>query len=477
MKRLWLAGIIVLMSWWGVGPAVAMPQALARHLLERTGFSATPEEILAIQPLTLEQAVDRILDGTGAAAVTPAPEWVDLPPTDVKQITGLTKVESKRLQRFLNRDVGRERVNELRNWWFQEMRQTPTPLTERMTLFWHNHFATEADKVKDATWLYRQNRFLRANALGSFADLLHGIIRDPAMVRYLDNQLNRKGKPNENLARELLELFSMGEGNYTEKDVKEAARALTGWSLNRKIGEFVFRARQHDDGEKTFLGVSGRLGGDDVVSIILKQDQTALFLVTKLWREFISHDPDAAEVSRLAGVFRSSSYRIKPLLRAMLTSAAFQAPENRGVLIKSPVELLVGTVRMLHLDAGDGAVLARLAGNFGQILLDPPNVKGWPGYTDWIDANRLLARQRIMAALANGVPASVGKGPRARRSQEVGARLLRVPEGLYPQLDTVEGRTLLVQAFLPLQPERLPEAAGLRNLLLALVRDPAYQLK
>src|SRR5450432_4935955 len=227
---------------------------------------------------------------------------------------------------------------DLRGWWVEEMLATPSPLTERMTLFWHNHFVSSQQKVKLAELMYRQNVTLRANALGNFGVLLHAIGRDPAMVIYLDSAQNRKGTPNENFAREVMELFTLGEGNYTEQDVKEAARAFTGWSLDRTSGQFVFRRFIHDDGVKTVLGRTGNLDGDQVLDILLAQPATAEFVTSKLWREFVSPDPDPREVRRIAQLFRSSNYDIKVALRALLTCDAFWAPENRGTLVKSPVE-------------------------------------------------------------------------------------------------------------------------------------------
>src|SRR5262249_34183614 len=285
---------------------------------------------------------------------------------------------------------------ELRGWWVREMLVTPSPLTERMTLFWHNHFVSAQPKVRVSHLMYRQNATLRAYALGNFGAFLHAIAKDPAMVVYLDSRPNRGGAPNENFAREVMELFTLGEGHYTEADVKEAARAFTGWSLDRETGAFMFRPRLHDDGIKTVLGHSGRLDGDAVLDILLARPETAEFVVAKLWREFISPDPDPAEVARIARRFRASNYEIKVALSALLTSDAFYASANRGVLVKSPIELVVGTLRQLEL-APDGAVpFAVAAAGMGQNLFSPPNVKGWPGGEAWINTTTLLARKQFL---------------------------------------------------------------------------------
>ncbi len=303
---------------------------------------------------------------------------------------------------------------QLRGWWLNEMLTTPSPLTEHMTLFWHNHFVSSQQKVKLAELMYRQNVTLRANALGHFGELLHAIARDPAMVIYLDNAQNRKGTPNENFAREVMELFTLGEGNYREQDIKEAARAFTGWSIDRDSGTFVFRRFIHDDGTKTVLGRSGNLDGDDVLDILLAQPATAEFITRKLWREFVSPDPDAATVTRIANRFRSTRYDIKVVLYELLTSDAFYAKENRGVLIKSPIDLVVGALKQFDLKPTEPIPFAVAAAAMGQNLFSPPNVKGWPGGEVWINSSTLLARKQFLDRLF--------------RADDPGARMLPTPE-------------------------------------------------
>ena len=211
------------------------------------------------------------------------------------------------------------------------MLTTPSPLTEKMVLFWHNHFVSSLQKVRSPVLMYRQNALLRKHALGYFGDLLHEVAKDPAMVIYLDSASNRKGQPNENFAREVMELFTLGEGNYGENDIKEAARAFTGWSLDPDTGEFVVRPLIHDDGVKTVLGRSGNFDGDAVLDILLAQPQTAEFIVAKLWREFVSPTPDPAEVKRIARMFRDNRYNIKVALRALLDGGRLlRAGEPRG---------------------------------------------------------------------------------------------------------------------------------------------------
>ncbi len=222
--------------------------------------------------------------------------------------------------------------------------------TEKMTLFWHNHFATSQKKVRYPQLMYRQNVLFRRHGLGNFATMLREVARDPAMIVFLDSATNRKGQPNENFARELMELFTLGEGHYSERDVKEAARAFTGWSIEPETGEFRFQRFQHDGGVKTVLSNTGNLNGDDVLDILLAHPRTAEFITEKLWREFVSPEPEADEVKRLARAFRQSGYDISALMRELMTLNAFYASENRAALIKSPVELMVGTMKLFDIE-------------------------------------------------------------------------------------------------------------------------------
>jgi len=374
-------------------PAGALGYDDARHLLSRTGFGATQAEVERFARMTREQAAKALLADVRTVAITPPPPWVGTTEALQYPRTGENATEAEK-KMFQQRQV-REGL-ELRGWWVTEMLVTPSPLTERMTLFWHNHFVSSQQKVKLAELMYRQNVTLRANALGNFGDMLHAIARDPAMVIYLDNAQNRKAAPNENFAREVMELFTLGEGNYSESDIKDAARAFTGWSLDRATGQFLLRRFIHDDGTKTVLGRTGNLDGDQVLDILLAQPQTAEFITRKLWREFVAPEPDDAEIRRIARRFRDSHYDIKVAMHALLTSDAFYAPEHRGTLIKSPVELVVGTLRQFGMQPADALPFAVAAAGMGQNLFSPPNVKGWPGYETWINSTTLLARKQFL---------------------------------------------------------------------------------
>ena len=367
----------------------------ARELLNRTSFAASVDDINAFARLSRAQAVDRLLAGTDKNSVvsTPAPAWVNTFESP-RRVRLLSEEERKQFRREqLQKGV------ELRSWWMTEMLTTPSPLTDKMVLFWHNHFVSSLQKVRSPVLMYRQNLLLRKHAFGYFGDLLHEVAKDPAMVVYLDSASNRKGQPNENFAREVMELFTLGEGNYGEQDIKEVARAFTGWSIDPDRGEFVFRSAVHDEGVKTVLGRSGEFDGDAVLDILLAQPQTAELIVTKLWREFVSPNPDAAEVKRIARMFRDNRYNIKVALRALLVSDAFYAPQNRAALIKSPVELIVGTLRQFRFETGEMTPFLFVSRQLGQDLFAPPNVKGWPGGEAWINSATLLARKQLLESL------------------------------------------------------------------------------
>ncbi len=369
----------------------ALPFDEARFLLNRTGFGATVEEIKTLQPLTYEEAVKYLLHQSTDRAQTPYPAWYG-----TSLLNGRKYKELSTQEKQLLRKLRRRRWQELQLWWVHEMVVTTSPMTEKMTLFWHNHFTSQLPKVKWPGLMLEQNILLRHEALGNFATLLRKIARDPAMLIYLDNISNKKAHPNENFARELLELFTLGEGHYSESDIKAAARAFTGWTVDRKSGKFRFNPRVHDFGQKTFLGVTGNLNGDDIIEIILRQEQTAVFITEKCYREFVSPDVNESEVTRIANRFRESGYEIKTLLYEILTSDGFKKSSGRDFLIKSPVELVVGTVRTFGIEANVSRYLFRSARAMGQELFNPPNVKGWPGGKAWITTGSLAERRSFL---------------------------------------------------------------------------------
>ena len=407
--------------------------AEARHFLLRTGFAPTQVEADAITGQSAAAVVTRALAAAKASrTIHPAPGFVGQPAP-----IPYAFLKTKEEQQAMRQQQQREGLD-LKTWWMQEMIEAPTPLQERMTLFWHNHFATSQQKVIRSQAMWNQHQVLRANALGSFATLLHAVAKDPAMLVYLDGANSRREAPNENFAREVMELFTLGEardlgepgkpgmgGGYSEQDIREAARAFTGWSIDRDSFTFRFRPAFHDASPKTVLGRTGNFDGDGVLDVMLAQEAAGRFIVGKLWKEFVSPTPDAKEVARIGQAFRASGYDIGTALQALFLTDAFWAADNRGSLIKSPVELVVGTVRQFGFTYTDVMPFALKSAQLGQNLLVPPNVKGWPGYNDWINATTLLERKRFTEQLFRAVEfqgesktpppgAMVGMGPAGR---------------------------------------------------------------
>lgn len=386
----------------------------ARFFLTRVGFAPDNAELAHYVGLTREQAVDSVLAGARTEAVTPLPDWV-LEPVPTREMRKAWTDDQRRDEQRLRG----QRYELLRAWWVREMLSTPSPLTERMTLFWHNHFTSGQDKVPYPQQMALQNMLLRRDALGNFGELLHDVAKDPAMLQYLDGASNRKGKPNENFAREVMELFTLGEGHYTQRDVSEAARAYTGWSLDPDTQSYVWRANQHDDGEKSVLGETGPFDGDQVLDILLARPETATFVTTKLWREFVSDTPDPSRIAPIAAQFRASHYDIKVALRGLFLSEPFWDDANRGVLVKSPVDVVVGTLRGFDIGYDNTAPFAAEIRTLGENLFYPPNVKGWPGGTTWINSSTLLARKQFVEQLFRATEAA---GPR-RMGSPANARI------------------------------------------------------
>ena len=392
----------------------------AAHLIERAGFGATPAEIERLAAMTPDAAVDELVnyttvDNSATPAFNPSPIWdLGMDPfpksrADAVRIareTGssmgvamLPDGVRRRLQPVVNKFFYGLRSNAIETqrlalWWAERMLVTRRPLEEKLALFWHGHFATGNTKVRDTRMMLRQNEMLRANAAGSFRDLLAGILTDPAMLVYLDNGENRKGHPNENFGRELLELFTMGVGNYTEQDIREASRAFTGWTND--VLEFRFDPATHDDGEKTFLGRTGAFNGDDIIDIILDTPVTADYISAKLYRFFVREELDESTRVALGATFRDAGYELKPLLRRVFLSRDFYSPASYATQVKSPVHLVVSTYRKLGLTALPTIPdFGRLTARLGQTLFNPPNVAGWAGGRTWITPASLLERGNL----------------------------------------------------------------------------------
>ena len=391
----------------------------AAHLLERGGFGATPEEIARIAAMTPEAAINWLVDYSNSPDTAPAykasPIWdpgMDpFPKSRAEAVrrardTGssmgvsiLPEGESRRLQPVVNKFFYGLRSNavetqRLATWWGERMLVSQRPLEEKMTLFWHGHFATGNNKVRDARMVYQQNEMLRTHATGNFKDLLLGILRDPAMLVYLDNGENVKGHPNENFGRELLELFTLGVGNYTEQDIREGSRAFTGWTND--VLEFKFDPALHDFDSKTFLGQTGSFDGGDIIEIILQQPAAAEFVVSKLYRFFVREEISAGVRRELAGTFRDADYELKPILKRIFMSRDFYSSKSYATQIKSPVHLVVSTYKKLGLvELPTIPDFNRLTANLGQTLFNPPNVAGWAGGRTWVTPATLLQRGNL----------------------------------------------------------------------------------
>jgi uncharacterized protein (DUF1800 family) len=382
-------------------PESQWDRSKAAHLLRRAGFGGTSEEVNRLFEIGLNRAVDWLVDYR-TVAYEPAPPQVDpllLEPLDRVELRTMTP-EQREEYLDQRRRAERRTFEEVRLWWIERMVESPRPLEEKMTLFWHGHFTSGMREVRNALFLKEQNEFLRRRALDNFRELLKGISRDRAMLIYLDGRNNVKARPNENYGRELLELFTLGVGNYTEADIKAAARAFTGGTFNDD--GFVFRRRQHDDRVKTFLGRTGRWDGDDIIDIILEQPACARFLARKLLEFYCRPDPPPLLVERLARQIRAHQYELRPVMRVLLRSQAFYHPDSRGCLVKSPVEIVVGTLRTLGQPAADLLAVERAMAAMGQELLQPPNVKGWPGGAAWINTATLFHRYNTVGTIVHG---------------------------------------------------------------------------
>jgi len=389
----------------------------AAHLLNRAGFGGTQEEVDKVIQLGPQKAVDWLLDFPDGPAVQEGGGGSDSGPdlssvANVPSSTGQLRMmlndaggeADKKMLRQKFEQSNRQAVGAIMTWWLNRMAYGPHPLQEKLTFFWHGHFTTSARDERAASLMWRQNELLRQYAAGNFNPFLHAISKDPAMLDYLNNSQNRKQHPNENYAREVMELFTLGIGNYTEDDVKEGARAFTGWTHDGD--EFIFREFQHDYGEKTFLGQTGNFDGDNVLDIILQQPACPKFVAGELFKYLAYDGVDEPLAAALGDLFYGNQYELRPLIQTILTSRGFYSPECIGVQIKCPVQLLVGTVRMLGLSMPPEQAAISALNQMGQVPLMPPNVRGWPGGHLWINTSTLFIRYNTGVWLAGGdVPA------------------------------------------------------------------------
>lgn len=357
----------------------------AAHLLRRSGFGASRQELDAAVAAGPIATVERLFDSTAESAAF-----------------------QSQMRSVASSSLATGNVKQLSAWWAYRMLDTPAQLLEKLTLFWHGHFATSAAKVEDAELMYNQNVLLRRFALGRFPELVLQIARDPAVLIYLDSATNRKAHPNENFAREIMELFCLGEGNYQEEDIRELARCFTGWEVKRK--KFRFNRYQHDTGAKSVLGETGKFGGEDGVRIVVNHDAAPRFVASRLVRFFVFDEPQATSELLLPLVkqLEADQMNVGPVVKRILSSNLFYSSQAVGRKVKSPVEVAIGFLRCLE-GSTDAFRLADQMQQLGQGLFYPPSVKGWDGGRTWINSSTLLGRSNLIRELLESEKTRFGK--------------------------------------------------------------------
>ncbi|MBV8160423.1 MAG: DUF1800 domain-containing protein [Acidimicrobiia bacterium] len=398
--------------------------AAIAHLYRRAGFGARPEELDAAVARGYQATVDRLLAVSGpdpAADAVPVPHLSPPQPPAGAGFAGAAGVAQRQaLQQTL-----RQEGTQLARWWLQRMAVAANPFAEKLALYWHGHFATSVDKVRYPSLMYRQNQLFRSFGAGPFEDLTQAVAKDPAMLLWLDANSDKKGHPNENFARELFELFTLGLGNYTEDDIKAAARAFTGWTFDPTSGQFRLRPNQHDDGTKTVLGQTGDLGGEDVIRTAVHQPASIRFVVARVWSHFAwPVTPDDPVVTDLLGAY-GADLHVGRLLRAVFLHPQFTSPQARTGLVKQPIEYVVGVVRALRLPPGDPRLLQVLL-QLGQTPFAPPNVGGWPQNGYWLTTASSFGRLRFATTAARAADLSAVKAASPSARPDAAARMLSV---------------------------------------------------
>lgn len=369
-------------------------QVKNQHLMWRAGFGPATEQleqIKNISPASLYKALQK--------ASNKKPDYLDVADDYLKGLfMGVDEIGRQQKKQELDEDdrkmvrqKQRDSIKSLNLTWVEQMVSSNAQLREKLAFFWHGHFA-----ARNVNIFFQQQLLdiIRQNALGSFRTLLHQVSQSAAMLNFLNAAQNKKNHPNENFAREVMELFTMGRGHYTEQDIKEAARAFTGWSANIK-GEFVFRRFQHDTGSKTVLGKTGNFTGEEVLDLLLEQQQTAYYITQKIYRFFVNEVVDTEKVQWLAKRFYQSDYNISQLMEDIFTADWFYEDKHIGSRIKSPIELVVGMQRILPMTIENEEAILLVQRLLGQLLFYPPNVAGWPGGKNWIDSSSLMFRMRL----------------------------------------------------------------------------------
>eukprot|EP00903_Cladosiphon_okamuranus_P003903 g3901.t1 len=426
----------------------------ARHLLNRAGFGGSPADVAELYGMGREAAVEVLVNPGENLGKFPMPEWADAETmrkarkeffktkAELKEKSAELGVEEadKLLRNFQN-DAQRERRKqgvEAQGWWFRRMLKTEAPLREKMVLFWHDHFPSSMQKVRFPALLMKQNALFREYATGNFRELTGKVVTDPAMMLYLDAQRSTKAQPNENFARELMELFTLGEGNYSEEDVKEVARAFTGYRIDQVTGEVAVKKFAKDDGEKVIFGMRGHFDGPDVVEMIFGKRQCADFLVKKLWEYFCYEAPERQLVTKLAEVFREGGFEVTPVLREIFLSREFYGKKAVGGQIKSPVQYLVQMLKELEMSEAPGGLPMIGQKSLGQELFMPPNVAGWDWGKAWVNTNTLLTRYNLAGRVTKGNFGKEMDGGRQKK-QSGGRKEEKPAGGIVPNYRKIAG--------------------------------------
>lgn len=453
----------------------------AAHLLNRAGFGGTIDEVRKVLELGPSAAVDWLLDFPDQNAEEQGADVPDLSAVDGypatfkdlrKQIEGKTPEQIKALRQKVQMANG-DAIRATINWWLRRMTDGPHPLQEKLTLFWHGHFVTSDKDERSATAMWKQNELLRKMAVGNFRQFVRAISRDPAMLDYLNNTQNRKAHPNENYARELMELFTLGIGNYTEDDVKQGARAFTGWAHDGD--DFVFRKFDHDEGVKIFMGRRGNFDGDDIIDIILSPNIAARFVGSKLFRFFAYEELEDTLADAVGFEFREGNYELRPLVKMILRSKAFYSPQAIGSQIKSPIQLVLGVIRQMNLVMPAAPVLLGPLNQMGQVPFAPPNVRGWPGGRMWINTSTLFVRYNTGYRLLDGQLPRVEKGGFSEETKDAPDATAVVDywiNRLIQRPVDADKRQVLIEA-LGGQPDREQNVRAMLQLIMSM---PEYQL-
>lgn len=454
----------------------------ARHLVVRAGFGGTPAEVQKVHEMGLHDAVDHFVEiynqPVANIEIDPARRernepWEGRLPWDERQYMEVKKRNPERAQQA-----------QMRSWWLQRMAESPRPLQEKMALFWHDHFAVQYQETGYLTYrLFRQNQLFRTYGVDNYGALLRGIVHDPAMIVYLNNNVNYKGSGNENLGREILELFSMGVGSgYTEDDIREASRALTGYNLDNSTDQFRNIATRHDLEPKKILGSTGNWSGDDLVDIILRQPATAKYISGKIFKFLAHEEPYDETVEKMAEVMRYSSYDLRPVLSNLFLSEEFYSDKSMGTHIKGPAELVIGAIRDLGIKDTNYGIVDAAINQMGQVLFEPPNVAGWNEGRTWINAERILIRYNQMARILESPNVDLVellKNDKMDNSEKVVDQLIKACLIAKPEPEKCKA---LAQFLGKLPPQSEWEAkknevnAKLRAVLVLLMSSPESQL-